>query len=59
MLEHHENEKSEDLPELSESYKLEVEKNGDVTVFERSIMGEVDSPCLYAAIDDNDQYVAG
>lgn len=54
-----EEEKGEDLPELSEEYKLEIEEKENISVFKRSIMGELDSPCLSATIDSIDQCVAG
>lgn len=59
MFEELENEKEQDLPELSEDYKLETEDSANVSVFKRAIMGELDSPCLSASLDPLDQYVAG
>ena len=59
MLEELELEDQSDLPELSEEYKLEIADEENYSVFKRSIMGEIDTPCLNASIDDLDQYVAG
>lgn len=49
----------EDLPELSDEFKLEIEEETHISVFKRSVMGELDTPCLSATIDSLDQYVAG
>lgn len=59
MFEDNEDEKDQDLPELSEYYKVETEEKANVSVFKRCIMGEVDVPCLSATIDAFDQYIAG
>jgi hypothetical protein len=59
MLEEFDNLDQSDLPELSEEYKLEIANEDNLSVFKRSIMGELETPCLNAIIDDLDQYVAG
>lgn len=59
MFDELEENKDEDLPELSDEYKLEIEESANVNVFKRSIMGDIEVPCLSAAIDGMDQYVAG
>ena len=59
MLQDPEEGKEEDLPELSEDYKIEAEEGCGISVFKRSIMGEVDTPWLYATMSQNEHYVAG
>ena len=59
MLDMLEDEKDENLPELSEEYKIETEHSANVSVFQRSIMGDVSVPCLSAVLDPFDQYVIG
>jgi len=51
--------KDDDLPELSESYTIETEQSANVSIFQRSIMGDVSVPCLSALLDPFDQYVIG
>lgn len=58
MFEDIDESKDDDLPELSEEYKLELEDSWGLNIFKRSIMGEVDVPCLSAGLDGSDQYVA-
>lgn len=59
MFDELENSKSEDLPELSEDYKIETEHSANVSVFKRAIMGELDVPCLSTVLDPLDQYAVG
>jgi COMPASS component SWD3 len=54
-----ENNGESELPELSEDYNIQTELNANVSVFMRSIMGELTSPCLSSVLDPQDQYAVG
>lgn len=59
MFDELEDSKNDNLPELSEDYKIQTESHANVSIFKRAIMGELTSPCLSAVIDPQDQYTVG
>jgi WD40 repeat protein len=54
-----ENNGESELPELSEDYNIQTEFSANVSVFMRSVMGDLTSPCFSSVLDPQDQYVVG